>query len=90
MPMCQSNFVRFIHDMVILESSCKLSNCLKTSLYKSIHTDIKLGVYVWVDYYCRFKIVSMIEDLCMIGHAFKSVMFVLKATMYNRSGLIVD
>jgi hypothetical protein len=50
-------------------------NCLKKELYMMIHTDIKLGVYVW--FYCcyQFNIVSigMIKDLCMIWHAFKFV-----------------
>ena len=40
-----------------------------------IHTKIKLEVYVWVDFCYQFNILSidMIEDLCMIGHAFNSV-----------------
>jgi hypothetical protein len=38
-----------------------------------IHKDIKLRVYVWVDYCYQFKIVLIdtIEELCMIGNAFK-------------------
>ena len=47
----------------------------KKKLYMLTDTYIKLRVYVWVDSCYQFKIVSidMIEDLCMIGHAFKSI-----------------
>jgi hypothetical protein len=47
----------------------------KEVIYMLIHTYIKLGVYVWVECCYQLNILSidMIEDLCMIGHAFKSV-----------------
>jgi hypothetical protein len=71
--------------MVIFESSRILSIVLKKKkLYMLIHTKIKLGVYVWVDYYYQFKIllIDMIEVLCMIEHAFKSAHIFEKTPTY--------
>jgi hypothetical protein len=66
---CQSGSIRFIHDMVIWESSSRLSFVFKRKLYMLIHTKSKLGVpfcfWIWLLLSIQDCIDYMIEDLVL-------------------------
>jgi hypothetical protein len=66
---CQFSSVHFIHDMLLWESSYRLSFVFKISLYRLMHTESKLVVpfyfWSWMLLLIQDCIDYMIEDLVL-------------------------